>query len=31
MEEERMNQSFDTWLTAARKRDRIVYHQEAFQ
>ena len=31
MEEQRMNQSFDNWLTAARKRDRIVYHQEAFQ
>ena len=31
MEEQRMTQSFDNWLTAARKRDHIVYRQEAFQ
>jgi hypothetical protein len=31
MEEQRMSQSFDTWLAAARKRDRIIYRQEAFQ
>ena len=31
MEEERMSKSFDTWIAAARKRDRIVYRQEAFQ
>ena len=31
MEDQRMSQSFDAWITSARKRDRIVYHQEAFQ
>lgn len=31
LEGEQVNQNFDAWLAAARKRDRIVYHQEAFQ
>jgi hypothetical protein len=31
LEGERMNQSFDQWIAAARKRDRIVYRPEAFQ
>lgn len=31
LEGEQLNKSFEDWLAAARKRDRIVYHQEAFQ
>ena len=31
IEGERMNQSFDEWLDRARKRNRVEYHQEAFQ
>jgi hypothetical protein len=31
LEGERLNQNLDQWIAAARKRDRIVYRQEAFQ
>jgi peptidyl-prolyl cis-trans isomerase SurA len=31
LEGERLNQNFDEWLAAARKRDRIVYRQEALE
>lgn len=31
LEGEQINQSFDQWLAAARKRDRIVYREEALQ
>jgi parvulin-like peptidyl-prolyl isomerase len=31
LEGERLNQNFDQWVAEARKRDRIVYWQEAFQ
>jgi hypothetical protein len=31
LEGERLNQNFDQWLSEARKRDRIVYREEAFQ
>jgi hypothetical protein len=31
LEGDRLNQNFDQWLAEARKRDRIVYRQEAFQ
>ena len=31
LEGEQVNQNFEEWLAEARKRDRIVYHQEAFQ
>ena len=31
LEGERVNQTFDQWVAEARKRDRIVYRQEAFQ
>jgi len=31
LEGERLNGNFDQWVAAARKRDRIVYRQEAFQ
>jgi peptidyl-prolyl cis-trans isomerase SurA len=31
LEGDRLNQSFDQWIAAARKRDRIVYRQEALQ
>lgn len=31
LEGEQLNKSFEDWLVAARKRDRIVYRQEAFQ
>jgi len=31
LEGERLNRNFDEWLRAARKRDRIVYRQEALE
>ncbi len=31
LEGERLNQAFDQWVAEARKGDRIVYRQEAFQ
>jgi len=31
LEGTRLDQDFDQWLTEARKRDRILYRQEAFQ
>jgi len=31
LEGDRLNQNFEQWLAAARKRDRIVYRQEALQ
>jgi len=31
LEGEQLNKSFEDWLAEARKRDRIVYRQEAFQ
>jgi hypothetical protein len=31
LEGEQVNQNFDDWLAAARKRDRIVYREGAFQ
>lgn len=31
IEGQRLDQNFDQWLAAARKRDRILYRQEAFQ
>jgi len=31
LEGEQLNKNFDTWLAAARKRDRIVYREGAFQ
>jgi hypothetical protein len=31
LEGEQLNKNFDEWLAAARKRDRIVYKEEAFQ
>ncbi len=31
LEGEHLNQTFDQWVAEARKRDRIVYRQEAFQ
>jgi hypothetical protein len=31
LEGERLNKNFDDWLAEARKRDRIVYREEAFQ
>jgi parvulin-like peptidyl-prolyl isomerase len=31
LEGERLNQTFDQWVAGARKRDRIVYREEAFQ
>ena len=31
LEGDRLNQNFGQWLAEARKRDRIVYRQEAFQ
>jgi peptidyl-prolyl cis-trans isomerase SurA len=31
LEGDRLNQNFEQWLAEARKRDRIVYRQEAFQ
>jgi hypothetical protein len=31
LEGEQLNKNFEDWVAAARKRDRIVYRQEAFQ
>jgi hypothetical protein len=31
LEGEQLNKNFEDWLAEARKRDRIVYRQEAFQ
>lgn len=31
LEGQRLDRNFDQWLAAARKRDRILYRQEAFQ
>jgi peptidyl-prolyl cis-trans isomerase SurA len=31
LESDQLNRNFDDWLAEARKRDRIVYQQEAFQ